>query len=301
MVWFISFATDWSQTSNFLQHAYIHWITRGLCKFSYPKIPTFVHHTDSLTDGSPFCHIVVGNRKIYFGTQVDDMHLETELYLPANTSFRIRTSDLEDHKAWQSEINTRLPQGSDYFIEIGHNGNGDIDAATLKPGSDAVCVPDYAVFYDISPLPPLEFQKPLGTGTDLWPAEFEEYPWTLGCAALDDIATWFMNNRDVFASVSHTFTHEVLNNATYHDASREVYFNIAWLQQIGLYDSPRFSPFGLIPPGITGLRNGDAIRAWLDNGIAYVVGDNTRPVLRNTVCRPIHPSLHTRKMMSWGG
>jgi hypothetical protein len=30
--WFISWATDWSQTSNFLQHAYIHWVTRGLCK-----------------------------------------------------------------------------------------------------------------------------------------------------------------------------------------------------------------------------------------------------------------------------
>lgn len=35
MVWFMGWATDWSQTSNYLQHAYIHWITRGLCKF-YP-------------------------------------------------------------------------------------------------------------------------------------------------------------------------------------------------------------------------------------------------------------------------
>lgn len=32
MVWFMSWATDWSQTSNYLQHAYIHWMTRGLCK-----------------------------------------------------------------------------------------------------------------------------------------------------------------------------------------------------------------------------------------------------------------------------
>lgn len=35
MVWFTSWATDFSQTSNYLQHAYIHWITRGLCK-SFP-------------------------------------------------------------------------------------------------------------------------------------------------------------------------------------------------------------------------------------------------------------------------
>jgi hypothetical protein len=30
MVFFTSFATDWAPTSNYLQHAWIHWITRGL-------------------------------------------------------------------------------------------------------------------------------------------------------------------------------------------------------------------------------------------------------------------------------
>ncbi|KAK3316764.1 hypothetical protein B0H66DRAFT_562110 [Apodospora peruviana] len=257
MVWFIGFAPEWSQASNFLQHAFIHWITRGL---------------------------FVGKRKTYLNTQVDDMHLETELYLPTGTSFRIRTNDLDTHKAWQSEINTRLPAGSNYFIEIGHNGNGDIDAATVQPSSESVCSPDYAVGYDMPPSPPLEFQKPLGTGTDLWPPEFDiAYNWTLACAKLDPVATWFYNNLDVFAAVSHTFTHEVLTNATYHDANREIYFNIGWLKQIGLWYSARFSPRSLIPPGITGLRNGDAIRAFMDNGILYVVGDNTRPVLRNQV------------------
>jgi len=41
--------------------------------------------------------------------------------------------------------------------------------------------------------------------------------------------------------------------------------------------------WGLIPPAITGLHNGDVIRAWMQNGIKYVVGDNSRPVLLNTV------------------
>lgn len=44
MVWFTSFATDWSTTSTYLQHSYIHWVTRGLCKFhilvSHPQILT---------------------------------------------------------------------------------------------------------------------------------------------------------------------------------------------------------------------------------------------------------------------
>jgi len=32
MVFFMGWATDWALVSNYLQHAYIHWMTRGLCK-----------------------------------------------------------------------------------------------------------------------------------------------------------------------------------------------------------------------------------------------------------------------------
>ncbi|KAK3384072.1 hypothetical protein B0T24DRAFT_72677 [Lasiosphaeria ovina] len=256
MVWFLGWSTDWSQTSNFLQHAYIHWMTRGL---------------------------FAGKRKVYLNTQVDDMHLDTEIYSPPNTTFRIRTSDLDTHQAWQADINSRLPSGSNYIIEIGHNGNGAIEAATNLDSSVGVCTPDYAVEYNYPPDTPLEFQKPIGTGTDLWPAEFtvSGFSWSLACSKLDEIATWFNNNLDVFSAVSHTFTHEELNNATYRDANLEASYNVQWLKQIGLWTSARFSPTGLIPPSITGLHNGDAIRAWLDNGIVNAIGDNTRPVLRN--------------------
>jgi hypothetical protein len=53
------------------------------------------------------------------------MHLETDLYLPNGSSFRLRPEDLDVHVTWQAELNTRLPAGSSYVIEIGHNGNGD--------------------------------------------------------------------------------------------------------------------------------------------------------------------------------
>jgi hypothetical protein len=56
-----------------------------------------------------------------------------------------------------------------------------------------------------------------------------------------------------------------------------------WLKQVGISAATKFSPKGLIPPAITGLHNGDAIRAWSDGGIVHVVGDNTRPVLMNQV------------------
>jgi hypothetical protein len=54
------------------------------------------------------------------------------------------------------------------------------------------------------------------------------------------------------------------------------------MAQTGINQATHFSPHGLIPPAITGLHNGDVIQAWMDKGIYYVVGDNTRPPLRNS-------------------
>jgi hypothetical protein len=252
MVWFGSWATEWSPTSNFLQHSYIHWMTRGL---------------------------FLGARKTYLSTQVDDVHLTTTVYSPANKDFRLRPSDLEEHVSWMSNINGRMPSGSDYFVELGHNGNGDIISATANEST--VCDPDNAIYYDYPPDAPQEFQKPLGTGVDNWPVTPASYTWTLACAKRDALANWFMTpaNRDAFAHVSHTFTHLPQNNLTYSDANKEIVFNQAWLRQVGIADGSRFSPKGLIPPAITGLHNGDALRAWMTNGISHAVGDNSRPLL----------------------
>ncbi|KAI9900083.1 hypothetical protein N3K66_004345 [Trichothecium roseum] len=255
-VWFMSWATDWSATSTFLQHAHIHWMTRGV--FS-------------------------GKRKVHLSPQIDDVQLSTGLYLPADVEFKSRTGDLEAHVTWQNDINGRLPSGSAFWLEMGHNGNGDIIAAVEEPGAEGTCKPDYAVDYPYPPDTELEFMKPIGTGEDRWPTEFEEYGWTKPCAQLDEFASWFLDqdNLNAFAHVSHTFTHLELNNATYHDASREIHFNQDWIAQMGIDKARRWSPKGLIPPAITGLHNGDVIRAWMDNGLAYVVGDNTRTPLKN--------------------
>ena len=88
---------------------------------------------------------------------------------------------------------------------------------------------------------------------------------------------------DAFAHVSHTFTHEDENNATYFDVFNEISWNQAWLTQVGIAAASKFSASGIIPPAITGLHNGDALQAWATCGITNVVGDNTRPVLLNTV------------------
>jgi hypothetical protein len=210
--------------------------------------------------------------------------LKTAIYLGSGTTFRVRPEDMQAHVTWQANMNTRLAAGSNYTIELGHNGDYDIENALLVTNWDATCNPDYAIYPTYYPDPPLEFQKPLGTGIDCWPTTPTNYSWSVACALADPLASWISNptNSDHFSHVSHTFTHENLNNATYNDTSKEISWNVAWLKQIGLYNATRFSPKGLIPPAITGLHNGDAIKAWIDQGITYAVGDNSRPPLRNT-------------------
>lgn len=255
MVFFISFATDWSATSNYLQHSWITWATRGL---------------------------YTGFRRVYFSTQVDDMFLTSSIYRPAGTTFRITAPDLDQHVTWTRDINSRMSPGSTYFMEIGHNGNGNIEIAAATTSGATACGID-AIDYPEQNDTALEFQKPLGTGKNLWPSTPTTYPYTTFCTNLDSLKMWFSNfgNLNAMAHVSHTFTHEDENNATYFDVSREISWNQAWLQQGWITAASRFSPNGIIPPAITGLHNGDAIKAWLDNGIKNVVGDNTRPVLRN--------------------
>jgi hypothetical protein len=56
------------------------------------------------------------------------MFLESDIYDPPNTTFRIRTGDLQVHKTWMATVNSKMPPGSNWFMEIGHNGNGNIEA-----------------------------------------------------------------------------------------------------------------------------------------------------------------------------
>jgi len=142
------------------------------------------------------------------------------------------------------------------------------------------------VNYHALPDTSLEYVKAPGTGTNPWPTSTQStYPYTLSCITSDPLAHFFQNttNRDSFLHVWHTLTHEEENNATYHDVYREITWNQAWAEQIGLSRAKWWSPRGIIPPAITGLHNVDALDAWAENGIVNVARDNTRPVLRNQV------------------
>jgi hypothetical protein len=179
MVWFMPFALDWAGSSNYLQHAWITWVTRGL---------------------------YVGFRRIYLSTQVDDMFLETPMYKPKGQNYRCKPDDLYMHVDWQTDINKRMPTGSEYFLEIGHNGNGDIEAATDTTAGERSCSPATGIDYPEQIDGPPDYTKPPGTGTNIWPATPEKYTWSLECAELDELQNWFADedNRDKFAHISHT-------------------------------------------------------------------------------------------------
>jgi hypothetical protein len=259
MVFFLPQATDWNPTSNFVQHAYITWMTRGL---------------------------YTGFRRVNLNTQIDDMMLATDIYnglnQPTSPAYRVNSNDMTNVANWVSTITAKMNAGSFYLPEIGYNGNGAIDAAT-QGGEVLTDCGTGPVYTEERADTALEFQKPLGSGTNAWPSTPTTYTYTTTCNRKDALWVWFnnANNRDKFMHLSHTYTHYELNNATYSDALKEIQFNQAWLQQIGLTGG-RFSANSLIPPAITGLHNGDVLRAWKDAGLTNCVGDNTRPLLRNS-------------------
>ncbi|PSN66446.1 putative extracellular serine-rich protein [Corynespora cassiicola Philippines] len=280
-VWFSTFSPDLT-SSTLLSHAWIHWITHG---------------------------IYLGFRRTYLNTQVDDVFVMTELY-QTGVSYRIKPDDFKEHIAWMKEVNSKLPAGSSYMIELGHNGNGNIEEAVEHDydNEPALCDPQEGIYYPDQIDGPPEYMKPIGTGKDLWDKKFKRYTWALKCSDLDPLKVYFSDkkNMNAYFHVSHTFTHEDETNATYADVVKEITWNQEWFKRIGFTDAssaPYFSPNGLIPPGITGLHNGDAIRAWLENGIQYTVGDNARLVLMNVASRKsdFHPIITNIKENGYEG
>jgi hypothetical protein len=151
-VWFSTFDPNLT-SSTLLSHAWVHWITRGL---------------------------YLGFRRVYFNTQVDDVFVVTELY-KTGKGYRVLAADLQEHVTWMKEVNSKLPSGSSYMIELGHNGNGNIEEAVEHDydNDPALCNPQEGVEYADQTDGPPEYMKPIGSGKDLWATKFKKYQWTL--------------------------------------------------------------------------------------------------------------------------
>lgn len=249
---------SWSLASNVLSHAWFNWATRGV----YP-----------------------GYRRVYFQQQVDDIYLSTVSAANAEGNDFARTrlvpADLDAHISWSTDLASRMNKGSTYMLELGFNGNGNAEFAYLND-TTGKCEP-WIQRNDPGYTGGLEFQKVLGTGTDQWPVG-NYYGWTQTCLKKDNLGSYFAQTAklNAFAWVSHTFTHENLDNSTYADTLLEMQYNQYFASTMKINKAKNWSPKGLIPPAITGMHNGDALRAMSVAGLSNLVGDNSRPLLRNT-------------------
>ena len=265
---------NWSVTSAYLNHAWVQWGTRQM----YQGLRRIYLGTQGKSMASATYKTVV------LTNQVDDLFLKTAINT-TNNLFRVSDVDMLNHVSWTYDLNSRLPKGSSYFTEFGFCANGNaIYASSNAANYSMTC--GGPVFNKWEEPSALEFEKPLGSGVNAWITS-PQFIWTSACAKLDPLVRFFANttNRDAVGLVSHTFTHLSLNNATYHDAVREIQFNLIYADLLNFTQAKRFSGSGLIPPAISGVHNGDAIRAWADNGLWNAVGDNSRPILRNQVSR----------------
>ena len=150
----------------------------------------------------------MGFRRIYLNAQVDDMFLNTFIYNSQGQdgTYRCTPDDLSMHATWQTQINARMNAGSEFFLEIGHNGNGNIGTAVDTPVGTKICTPRPGIQRVDQDVADDNWMKPVGTGVNTWPTTPAQYIWTLDCAATDSLEQWFgdATNRDNFAHVSHT-------------------------------------------------------------------------------------------------
>ncbi|KAJ3098676.1 hypothetical protein HDU97_003793 [Phlyctochytrium planicorne] len=250
---------SWSTTSIVLSHIWVQWATRTTYN---------------------------GFRRIYATAQVDDFFLSTEGNDETGKFVNFRTSpaDMQALEAWQADFTSkRLPPGSKYVVELAYNGNGVMEKAnTLQPSYYVDFDPDLTDT-------PLDWKKPLGTGMTLWKAN-QASPWETNDSVLkqaDPLYAYFAGKTlptSKFYWCSHTFTHEILNNCTYSDAYKEIQFNQKLAKSLGLTlagNLASYSPGSMVTPGISGIFNGDALKALTDLGVKASVGDSSRPKVQN--------------------
>ncbi|KAJ1564226.1 hypothetical protein HK096_009042, partial [Nowakowskiella sp. JEL0078] len=222
--------------------------------------------------------IYLGTRQIYLIPQIDDLFLSTSSpVIPgtASSTYRVNSADINNIIDWQTDINTnRLASGSDLKLEFAFNGYGSL--ATVSPNLLTI---------DSSNNVGNSFVKPLGSGDLRWPVpppSFDKIKISNTSTIQNDDLFAYLSNPTIqknFFFVSHTFTHENLNNASYQDTDNELKYNIQFSKLLGLYNSTQFSQNSLVTPQISGIWNGDALQAILDNGITSIVGDDSRGII----------------------
>ncbi|KAL6630847.1 hypothetical protein U3516DRAFT_579987 [Neocallimastix sp. 'constans'] len=246
---------SWSQSSVILSHLWLVWGTRNIFN---------------------------GFRRVYFTAHIDDVFLSTDLIdmkknLVENTkglAFRTSPKDYDGIINFQNSIKKKMPEGSEFKVELAFNGNGILIQAD----------PESAVEVDGERYVELEFVKTPGTGDKRWPVENYQLNFAESLYQKDPLYKYFKNNdakQKEFYWSSHTFSHENLDNASRSDVDNEIRLNIEIAKKLGVFGKEWWSEHAIITPQISGLHNKDALEIFRQYGITAGTGDLSRPAIIN--------------------
>ncbi|ORX50618.1 hypothetical protein BCR36DRAFT_261266, partial [Piromyces finnis] len=226
--------------------------------------------------------MIDGYRRLFFEIQIDDYFTDNCFNKadcegkrePAGVPhYRTSVEDMKNIAQWHKDVSSRLPKGSNIKIELAING---IHILTETQHKIQGVFQNWTV-----PETGYDYVKPLGfQGTSRWPEDIDDDWDDSLLQQLDPLYAFFKKpeNQDNFYWLTHTFTHLKLDAASYHDSDMEMRANIKMSKEpyLGMYDRECYSKHSIVTPEISGLHNGDNLKAFSENGVYYAVGDTSR-------------------------
>ncbi|OUM59544.1 hypothetical protein PIROE2DRAFT_14877 [Piromyces sp. E2] len=226
--------------------------------------------------------MIDGYRRLFMEIQIDDYFTDNcfnstecdgKRSKPGIAHYRTSVQDMINLAQWHHDVSGRLPEGSKIQIELAINGFHIINEMQHKliGGMD---------WTDPQEMP-YNYTKPLGeVVTHRWPQQFDS-DWDDQILQNEDpLYKYFKdpNHQDDFYWLTHTFSHMKLDVASYYDSFQEIKVNIKMSDEpyLGMYNRPCFSKHSIVTPEISGLHNGDNLKAFTENQVYYAVGDTSR-------------------------
>jgi len=227
--------------------------------------------------------MIDGYRRLLFEIQIDDYFTdncfnktdscEGKREDPGVPHYRTSVQDMINLGQWHKDVTGRLPKGSNIKIELAINGIHILTETQHKITGiwDNWDVPQTTYGY---------VKKPGDPETHRWNQNVDTNWDDNYLTQNDPLYAYFKDpaHQDDFYWLTHTFTHLKLDAASPYDSDMEMKMNIKMSDKpyLGMYDRDCYSQHSIITPEISGLHNGDNLKAFTDNKVYFAVGDTSR-------------------------
>lgn len=201
--------------------------------------------------------LFLGERHVFLAAQNDDILIPDELWDPkvlttTETTYRMTGDDVRALVRWQAAANNRP---TTQFVKMQYAFNGVGSTKEYEPNLSALPMANNSPFLSLL----YGLLKPLGTQNN-------------------SLTTSLRQNQSSFMFINHTWEHLNLDATTYAETSKQLNWNIDQARMLGFAN---FSPKNLVTPDVSGLRNPEALRAMIAQGVKNMVSDTSRPGEKN--------------------